>query len=626
MAAPPYTDGNYAVIEQVDGKQPLYPFLNGPTPDRYSKATERTYQVTPAAYVPQSPTRNAFTNLLTYSEQFDNSAWTKTALTIGANATTAPDGNLTMDSATETSATSAHSVAQAVTAAASPTTFSVFATANGRNFIAVQFTDSAATVWRGWFDLTLGRFFTSAGSNLTTGTITPLDNNSFRCAITFTPAAGSGTAAILLSSDGSTLSYAGNTADGVFLWGANFCTASTAGPYISTVGATRAVSSPVLDVDDPLQYLCEESPPKLIEANLMETTRYFARVPLPFVEYGNDGFARPVMDNIFYANGTGYGAGAVYAVTLDRGVSSSLFAVANLAGISSVGPITLATQTTTNNAANGAVFLAGDDITISFNAGGSISLDCSDPSTSLTTLNTKFGANSSAVTGSGRSFIATIFAYGIGFKSIVASNNTMNVSTTGLDSTGSAPTTITVTKGGTPVAAATTIISPATNQSYRTITLSSGSPAAGTLIAFFLGGRVVARTYVMLGSSGSVLRIPVADTSGNDFNCDRAAWGGARYLNGLKYCATMKTTTFYLPGVSSGINTPADIPQPDVIMSAQGWLNAIVAANGANGSSGVSNTTYDALKIGDLAPWKGPIYGQQEIDLMVLDALEQIPG
>ena len=39
-------------------------------------------------------------NLLTYSEQFDNAAWSKTNTTITANSTAAPDGTLTADTLT----------------------------------------------------------------------------------------------------------------------------------------------------------------------------------------------------------------------------------------------------------------------------------------------------------------------------------------------------------------------------------------------------------------------------------------------------------------------------------------------------------------------------------------------
>jgi hypothetical protein len=47
------------------------------------------------------------TNLLTYSEQFDNAAWTKGNTTISANAATAPDGQTTADKLVEDSATTA---------------------------------------------------------------------------------------------------------------------------------------------------------------------------------------------------------------------------------------------------------------------------------------------------------------------------------------------------------------------------------------------------------------------------------------------------------------------------------------------------------------------------------------
>ena len=37
------------------------------------------------------------TNLLTYSEEFDNAAWTKSSATVTADDTTAPDGTTTAD-------------------------------------------------------------------------------------------------------------------------------------------------------------------------------------------------------------------------------------------------------------------------------------------------------------------------------------------------------------------------------------------------------------------------------------------------------------------------------------------------------------------------------------------------
>lgn len=56
---------------------------------------------------------SAATNLLLYSEQLDNAIWTKTNVTITANATTAPDGTITADKITESASTGIHEVTQA---------------------------------------------------------------------------------------------------------------------------------------------------------------------------------------------------------------------------------------------------------------------------------------------------------------------------------------------------------------------------------------------------------------------------------------------------------------------------------------------------------------------------------
>ena len=64
-------------------------------------------------------------NLLTYSEQFDNAAWTKTNATVSANVTIAPDGTLTADKL-EPATTASTSIYQSVIIAASSYTGSVY--------------------------------------------------------------------------------------------------------------------------------------------------------------------------------------------------------------------------------------------------------------------------------------------------------------------------------------------------------------------------------------------------------------------------------------------------------------------------------------------------------------------
>jgi hypothetical protein len=65
------------------------------------------------------------TNLLTYSSEFDNAAWTKTNTTISANVTTAPDGTTTADKLEPATAAST-SIYQSVVIAASSYTGSVY--------------------------------------------------------------------------------------------------------------------------------------------------------------------------------------------------------------------------------------------------------------------------------------------------------------------------------------------------------------------------------------------------------------------------------------------------------------------------------------------------------------------
>jgi len=73
-------------------------------------------------------------NLLTFSEQFDNAAWTKTNATITANSTTAPDETLTADKLVENASTGDHRTFQGFTVSSGVVyTFSVYLKNSGRN-------------------------------------------------------------------------------------------------------------------------------------------------------------------------------------------------------------------------------------------------------------------------------------------------------------------------------------------------------------------------------------------------------------------------------------------------------------------------------------------------------------
>src|SRR5688572_6559758 len=164
--------------------------------DTYSRLYERDFDISPRS-LPRVDQRTAWTNLVTYSEDFSNAAWTKTNLTVTADNTTAPDGLVTMDKLLESSASGEHSVSQAVTVTAAANELSFFIKGGlTRTWVRAAFTDSAATVRSAFFSTSGYSISATAG---TTAKIVGLGNGHFHCVLRFTPAAGAGTLKINMS-------------------------------------------------------------------------------------------------------------------------------------------------------------------------------------------------------------------------------------------------------------------------------------------------------------------------------------------------------------------------------------------------------------------------------------------
>jgi hypothetical protein len=188
------------------------------------------------------PTLSARVNLLTYSEQFDNAAWVKISTTITANATTAPDGTSTADSAMEGVTVAAHTSAQLFTALAATTyTFSVYIKANGRNYAHVWFgaINSGATV-----DLSAGTIAIITGfNNPDSVSVQSVGDGWYRASVTYTnPTLNAGaTATVYISNTGdfALRSYAGDITKGIYIWGASLVPADQASlPYQRIAAAT----------------------------------------------------------------------------------------------------------------------------------------------------------------------------------------------------------------------------------------------------------------------------------------------------------------------------------------------------------------------------------------------------
>jgi hypothetical protein len=164
-------------------------------------------------------------NLLTYSEQFNNAAWSKTASSVTANATTAPNGTLTADKLIEDSANNQHRLDQTTTSVIGTNTFTVYAKKAERDSVWLRVGTSGA-----YFDLTNG---TISGSSGVTASIESLPDGWYRCTIVRTSTVANEIVRINLAI-GTNGSYTGTIGNGLFIWGAQLVEGTSALDYQMT--------------------------------------------------------------------------------------------------------------------------------------------------------------------------------------------------------------------------------------------------------------------------------------------------------------------------------------------------------------------------------------------------------
>jgi hypothetical protein len=157
------------------------------------------------------------TNLVTYSEQFDNAAWSKSGVTVTANDTTSPDGTQNADKVVENTANSSHGCYQGATVTNGiPYTWSGFIKAGERTKVRLYAESSSAPYVS--FNLSDGTITNTSGS--ITGSIENFGNGWYRCIATTTT---TGTTAYFninaLDASGN-ISYTGDGTSGFYIWGA----------------------------------------------------------------------------------------------------------------------------------------------------------------------------------------------------------------------------------------------------------------------------------------------------------------------------------------------------------------------------------------------------------------------
>ena len=174
------------------------------------------------------PVVSARVNLLTKTEQFDNSDWTKFASTVTPNSITAPDSTTTADLIIPSVVNTFHLVSQSIiTSFTSSYTLTVYAKAAGYNFLQVLLAQTGgANYVEGIFNLSNGTIEATGRTLNWTGTRTIEDvgNGWYRCSVIVNSIPSgislSSQFGVLNTNDGNA-SFAGNGTSGVYLWGAD---------------------------------------------------------------------------------------------------------------------------------------------------------------------------------------------------------------------------------------------------------------------------------------------------------------------------------------------------------------------------------------------------------------------
>jgi hypothetical protein len=203
------------------------------------------------------------TNLLTYSEQLDNAAWTKVVTTITANAIVAPDGTTTADKMADGStATAARYTYQAPASSGTIYTSSGYFKKGEYNFVTLH----AFGVNGAVFNLDTGVKVDQSGG---IGSIESVGNGWYRCSFAFT---AGGTAVFFSQSPAGNITYAGTTGSGIYAWGLQVETGDIATDYIPTT--TSAVSVGPLANIPRLNYGSDGCPSLLLEPQRTNLLQY----------------------------------------------------------------------------------------------------------------------------------------------------------------------------------------------------------------------------------------------------------------------------------------------------------------------------------------------------------------
>jgi hypothetical protein len=197
--------------------------------------------------------RGGSTNLLTYSEQFNDAAWAKGTASITANAIVAPDGTLTGDKFIPNSGETggAGTVVQALSKSATATTYTLTGYAKAGEFSSVRLYLNQQGNTGNRCEATYNVSTGATSSIINVGTFTGasasmvlVGNGWYRCVLTATTSTET---SIQFRFVNAVSGQNGDGTSGIFIWGAQLNVGSTPAEYLQTVATavTTAYAAPI---------------------------------------------------------------------------------------------------------------------------------------------------------------------------------------------------------------------------------------------------------------------------------------------------------------------------------------------------------------------------------------------